>query len=126
GDNVMIGYYKQPELTAATIDQEGWLHTGDIGAFSDGRFLSITDRKKEMFKTSGGKYVAPQSVENRMRESRFIEQIAIVGPGRKFVAALIVPSFVHLREQLDTQGIAVEDQPARLIAMPEAIALIQA
>lgn len=126
GDNVMIGYYKQPELTAATIDQEGWLHTGDIGAFSDGRFLSITDRKKEMFKTSGGKYVAPQSVENRMRESRFIEQIAIVGPGRKFVAALIVPSFVHLREQLDAQGIAVEDHPARLIAMPEAIALIQA
>jgi len=126
GKNIMVGYYKQPELTAATIDQDGWLHTGDIGEITEGRFLSITDRKKEMFKTSGGKYVAPQSVENRMRESRFIEQIAIVGPRRKFVAAIIVPSFVHLCEQLKVQGVEFETEPARLIALPETIALIQA
>lgn len=126
GDNIMVGYYKQPELTATAIDQDGWLHTGDIGEITEGRFLSITDRKKEMFKTSGGKYVAPQSVENRMRESRFIEQIAVVGPSRKFVAAIIVPSFIHLREQLEAQGISCENEPAQLIAMPEAIALIQA
>src|SRR5690606_15352248 len=72
GPNVMMGYYKNPEQTAQTIDPEGWLHTGDIGVWQEGDFLKITDRKKEMFKTSGGKYVAPQIVENRMRESPFI------------------------------------------------------
>jgi long-chain acyl-CoA synthetase len=98
GPNVMQGYYKNPEQTAETIDAEGWLHTGDIGEFIDGRFLKITDRKKEIFKTSGGKYVAPQMVENVLKESNFIEQICVVGEGQKFPSALIVPSFDVLKE----------------------------
>jgi len=97
GPTVMVGYYKRPDLTAETII-DGWLHTGDIGAFEDGIFLRITDRKKELFKTSGGKYVAPMAIENKLKESRFIEQIIIVGPERKFVGALIVPSFSALKE----------------------------
>ncbi len=97
GPSVMKGYFKRPDLTAETVI-DGWLHTGDIGQFEDGRFLRITDRKKELFKTSGGKYVAPAAIENKMKESRFIEQIVVVGPERKFVGALIVPAFDHLIE----------------------------
>ncbi len=97
GPTVMVGYYKRPDLTAETIIN-GWLHTGDIGAFEDEIFLRITDRKKELFKTSGGKYVAPMAIENKLKESRFIEQLIIVGPERKFVGALIVPSFINLKE----------------------------
>jgi long-chain acyl-CoA synthetase len=97
GPTVMVGYYKRADLTAEAII-DGWLHTGDIGTFEDGIFLRITDRKKELFKTSGGKYVAPMAIENKLKESRFIEQIIIVGPERKFVGALIVPSFTNLQE----------------------------
>ncbi|MFI5152664.1 MAG: AMP-dependent synthetase/ligase [Chitinophagales bacterium] len=97
GPTVMLGYYKRPDLTAETII-DGWLHTGDIGVFEDEIFLRITDRKKELFKTSGGKYVAPAAIENKLKESRFIEQLIVVGSERKFVGALIVPSFVNLRE----------------------------
>lgn len=96
GPSVMMGYYKRPDLTAEVII-DGWLHTGDIGEWEDGKFLKITDRKKELFKTSGGKYVAPQPIENRMKESPFIEQIMVVGDNRKFVTALIVPSFSNLK-----------------------------
>ncbi|MDI9364475.1 MAG: long-chain fatty acid--CoA ligase [Flavobacterium sp.] len=96
GPSVMQGYFKRPDLTAETII-DGWLHTGDIGVWVDNKFLKITDRKKELFKTSGGKYVAPQPIENKFKESPFIEQIMIVGSERKFVAALIVPSFTHLK-----------------------------
>lgn len=97
GRTVMAGYYKRPDLTAeAVID--GWLHTGDIGVFEDGIFLRITDRKKELFKTSGGKYVAPAAIENKLKESRFIEQIMVVGAEQKFVGALIVPSFSNLKD----------------------------
>ncbi|MGZ5135946.1 MAG: AMP-dependent synthetase/ligase, partial [Flavitalea sp.] len=95
GPSVMMGYYKRPDLTAETII-DGWLHTGDIGIFEDGKYLKITDRKKELFKTSGGKYVAPQPIENKMKESPFIEQMMIVGAGEKFVGALIVPSILQL------------------------------
>ncbi len=126
GNNVMVGYYKNPGMTAEMIDADGWLHTGDIGMLVEERFLKITDRKKEMFKTSGGKYVAPQVIENKMRESRFVEQIAVIGPSRKFIAALIVPSFEHLRNQLTARGTACSSDNARLIEMPESIALIQA
>ncbi len=98
GPNVMMGYYNQPELTREAIDEEGWFHTGDIGKLEDGRFLKITDRKKEMFKTSGGKYITPQVIENKLRESRFIEQAMVVGENEKFPAAFIVPSFVFLKE----------------------------
>lgn len=101
----MEGYYKRPDLTAETII-DGWLHTGDIGTFEDGIFLRITDRKKELFKTSGGKYVAPAAIENKLKESRFIEQIIIVGPERKFVGALIVPSFTALSEWCKQNNIA--------------------
>jgi long-chain acyl-CoA synthetase len=97
GPSVMMGYYKRPDLTAETII-DGWLHTGDIGVFEEGKFLKITDRKKELFKTSGGKYVAPQPIENKMKESPFVEQMMIVGAEQKFVGALIVPSIPNLKE----------------------------
>jgi long-chain acyl-CoA synthetase len=97
GPSVMLGYYKKPELTAETII-DGWLHTGDIGVFEEGKYLKITDRKKELFKTSGGKYVAPQPIENKMKESPFVEQMMIIGAEQKFVGALIVPSLPNLKE----------------------------
>jgi long-chain acyl-CoA synthetase len=97
GPNIMMGYYKRPDLTAEVII-DGWFHTGDIGMMVNNRFLKITDRKKELFKTSGGKYVAPLPVENKLKESLFIEQAMIVGPERKFVGALIIPSFPALRD----------------------------
>ncbi len=98
GDNTMLGYYKQPELTNEVIDADGWLHTGDIGIIEDGKFLKITDRKKEIFKTSGGKYIAPQAIENKLKESRFIEQAIVVGENQKFPSAFIVPAFAYLKE----------------------------
>jgi len=97
GPSVMKGYFKRTDLTAETII-DGWLHTGDIGMFEDGKFLRITDRKKELFKTSGGKYVAPSAIENKLKESRYIEQVAVVGSEMKFVGALIVPAFAQLTE----------------------------
>ena len=92
GKNIMVGYYKNPEATAEVL-KDGWLHTGDIGEWIDGKFLKIIDRKKEMFKTSGGKYIVPQQIEAKLSESSFIEQIMVVGEGQKFPAALIVPNF---------------------------------
>ena len=97
GPSMMVGYYKRPDLTAEAII-DGWLHTGDIGVFEDNKFLRITDRKKELFKTSGGKYVAPSAIENKLKESRFVEQVIVVGAGQKFVGALIVPSFANLKD----------------------------
>jgi len=96
GPNVMPGYYKNPELTAEVL-HDGWFSTGDIGELDKDSFLKITDRKKEIFKTSGGKYVAPLPIENKMKENYFIEQMMIVGAGRKFAAALIVPSYANLK-----------------------------
>jgi long-chain acyl-CoA synthetase len=96
GPNIMQGYYKEPEMTAEVI-KDGWFHTGDIGIL-DGRYLKITDRKKEMFKTSGGKYIAPQVMENKFKESPLIEQLIVVGADRNYPAALIVPSFDGLKE----------------------------
>lgn len=97
GPNVMMGYYRRPDLTAEAI-QDGWLHTGDIGMMVDEKFLKITDRKKELLKTSGGKYIAPQPIENKMKESPFIEQIMVIGDGQKFAAAIVVPKFHFLQE----------------------------
>lgn len=97
GPNVMLGYYKRPDLTADVI-KDGWLHTGDIGVLADNKFLKITDRKKEIFKTSGGKFVAPQPIENKMVESPWIEQIMVVGADQKFAGALIVPAFHVVKE----------------------------
>lgn len=96
GPNVMMGYYKRPDLTKEAMT-DGWYQTGDIGLMDD-RFLKITDRKKELFKTSGGKYVAPLPIENKLKESMYVEQIMVVGSERKFVGALIVPSFQNLKE----------------------------
>ena len=96
GPNVMMGYYKRPDLTSEAM-ADGWYHTGDIGMLDD-RFLKITDRKKELFKTSGGKYVAPLPIENKLKESIYIEQVMVVGSEKKFVGALIVPSFPNLKD----------------------------
>ncbi len=98
GPNVMMGYYNRPDATAEVMDKDGWFHTGDIGELVENRYLKITDRKKEMFKTSGGKYIAPQVLENKFKESVIIEQIMVVGEGQKFPAALVVPSFEALKE----------------------------
>jgi len=104
GPSVMMGYYKHPEQTAEVLI-DGWLHTGDIGQMEDQKFLRITDRKKELFKTSGGKYVAPQAIENKLKESPFIEQIIVLGADQKFVGALIVPSILHLKEWMKQKNI---------------------
>ncbi|MBO9617597.1 MAG: long-chain fatty acid--CoA ligase [Niabella sp.] len=103
---VMQGYYLRPELTADVV-KDGWLSTGDIGEWVEGRYLKITDRKKELFKTSGGKYVAPQPIENKMKESKFIEQIMVVGNDRKFVSALIVPSFPAVKDWMTEQKLDI-------------------
>ena len=104
GPNVMIGYYNLPEKTKETFTDDGYFRTGDIGEFRND-FLYITDRKKEMFKTSGGKYIAPQVMENKYKESRFIEQIMVVGENKKLPAALIVPSFTFLKDYCLRKGI---------------------
>ncbi len=96
GPSVMKGYYKQPELTKDVIDREGYFHTGDIGQLINNKFLKITDRKKEIFKTSSGKYIAPQPIENLLKESIFIEQAMVVGESEKFASALISPNFDYL------------------------------
>ncbi len=98
GPNVMMGYYKRPDTTAEAITDGGWFHTGDIGTMVNNRFLKITDRKKALLKTSGGKYIAPQPIENKFKESPYIEQIMVVGEGQKFTAALIVPDFRRLEK----------------------------
>ncbi len=92
GDNIMVGYYKDPKATSEVI-VDGWLHTGDIGQWIDGKYLKIIDRKKEMFKTSGGKYIVPQQIESKLVESRFIEQAMVIGEGERFPAAFIVPNY---------------------------------
>ena len=106
GPNIMLGYYKRPDLTAEVIDREGWFHTGDIGVLENQDFLKITDRKKELFKTSGGKYIAPQPMENKFKESLFIEQIMVIGEAKNFAAALIVPAFAFLKSWCKEKEIA--------------------
>ncbi|HWV67051.1 long-chain fatty acid--CoA ligase [Chitinophaga sp.] len=121
GPNVTIGYYKRPDLTADAI-KDGWFHTGDIGVMIDNKFLKITDRKKELFKTSGGKFVAPQPIENKFKESPYIEQIMIVGEDRKFTAALIVPAFSNLRNWAQKRGITATSNE-ELIKNPDVLDL---
>lgn len=107
GDNVMMGYYNNPEATEATI-KDGWLYTGDVGKLEDNKFLKITDRVKELFKTSGGKYVAPQHIENTLKESKYIEQIIAIGNNRKFVSALIFPSQLNLKSWAEFKGYDID------------------
>jgi len=98
GANLMKGYYNNCEATQLAIDEDGWFHTGDIGEFNEAGFLKITGRLKEIFKTSGGKFVAPQPIENKMRESNFIEQIMVIGENEKYTAAIIQPQFEFIRK----------------------------
>ena len=104
GNNIMLGYYKNEEQTNEAIDKDGFFHTGDIGYLDDDGFLTITDRKKEMFKTSGGKYIAPQYIENKLKQSRFIEQAMVVGDGEKMPGAFIQINFTFVREWLKRHG----------------------
>ncbi|GAB3828376.1 AMP-dependent synthetase/ligase [Hymenobacter jeollabukensis] len=113
--SVMKGYYNKPELTAEAIDKDGWFHTGDIGEFVNGRFLKITDRKKEMFKTSGGKYVAPQVIEGKLKESPLIEQAMVVGDGQKFPAVLLVPAFDELKSWCKRNNVPVNGSNEELV-----------
>lgn len=120
GPNVMAGYYKRPDLTSEVIDNEGWFHTGDIGVLFENKYLKITDRKKEMFKTSGGKYIAPQPLENKFKESPFIEQIMVIGDGQKHASALIVPAFAYLREWCVKKNI-IYTTNAQMVENPQVI-----
>ncbi len=124
GPNVMKGYYKDPEKTAQVFDEEGWFHTGDIGELDEDGFLKITDRKKEMFKLSTGKYVAPQVVENIFKESPFIDQLFVVGEKEKFVAAIISPDFEYLIAWAVKNGIIFRDTQ-ELIKHPKVIERFQ-
>ena len=128
GPNVMLGYYNKPEATAETLemDAEGrvWMHTGDIGQIDADGFLFITDRKKDLIKTSGGKYIAPQPIENALKRSRFVNQVVVIGEQRKFPAALIVPQMDALRSYAALKGIAYTD-PAELLRHPKIINLIE-
>ncbi|WGK64606.1 AMP-dependent synthetase/ligase [Croceiramulus getboli] len=124
GPQVMIGYYKDQEKTDEVLIN-GYFHTGDIGEIDPDGFLRITDRKKEMFKTSGGKYVAPQLIENMMKQSRFIEQIMVVGDGEKMPAAIIQPNFEFAREWAEKKGLKLGASNEELIANPKLIERIQ-
>lgn len=118
GHNVMLGYYKDIELTKSVIDNEGWFHTGDIGCLKDDKFLSVTDRKKEIFKLSTGKYVAPQVIENIFKGSVFIDQIIVVGEHEKYTSALISPNFQYLEQWRQSENITCGDN-SELIQLPE-------
>ena len=104
GPNIMMGYYKRADATAEVIDKDGWFHTGDIGIMEEGKYLKITDRKKEIFKTSGGKYIAPQMIENKIKECGLVEQVMVIGENQKFASCLIVPSFIKLKAKYEKEG----------------------
>ena len=124
GPNVMMGYYKDEKLTSEVMTDD-YFHTGDIGEFDADGFLKITDRKKEMFKTSGGKYIAPQLIENTMKQSRFIEQIMVIGDGQKMPAAFIQPSFDFIKEWANIHKIAIGTSNEDIIANSKVIERIQ-
>ena len=124
GPNVMMGYYKD-EVKTAEVLENGYFHTGDIGEIDSEGFLKITDRKKEMFKTSGGKYIAPQIIENTMKQSRFIEQIMVIGDGQKMPAAFIQPNFDFVKEWATIHNIDIGTTNESLISNPKVIERIQ-
>ena len=123
GKTITKGYYKKSEATAAAIDAEGWFHTGDAGYFKDGQ-LYLTERLKDLFKTSNGKYIAPQALETKLVVDRYIDQIAIVADQRKFVSALIVPVYGFVEEYAKQKGIAYQSR-ADLLEKPEIISLFK-
>jgi long-chain acyl-CoA synthetase len=123
GPSLMMGYYKDPAATREVIDAEGWFHTGDIGQFIDNKFLKITDRKKEIFKSSSGKYISPMAIENRLKESKYVEQCMVIGEGQKFASALIIPSLANFKEYCASHHIAIREDE-KLIDHPELKKLI--
>lgn len=120
GPNIMKGYYNNEEATRQVIDEDGWFHTGDIGELVDGKFLKITDRKKEIFKMSNGKYIAPQVIENKLKNSNFVEQVMIIGENEKFASALISPDFNYLHFYASKHKLHFRDN-AELIKDPNVI-----
>ncbi|HEX9981013.1 MAG TPA: long-chain fatty acid--CoA ligase [Flavobacterium sp.] len=124
GPNVMMGYYNDPEKTAEAI-VDGYFHTGDIGEIDSEGFLRITDRKKEMFKTSGGKYIAPQLIENAMKQSRFIEQIMVIGDGEKMPGAFIQPNFEFVKNWAKLHNVELGTTNNEIISNPKVTARIQ-
>ena len=124
GPNLMIGYYKEPKLTEEVIDSDGWFHTGDIGTFINDKYLKITDRKKEIFKISSGKYIAPQVIENKLKESTFIDQVMVIGENQKFASALITPDFQFLHKWASDENISFRDD-VELISNPLVFARYQ-
>lgn len=123
GPHIMKGYYKDPDLTKEIIDEDGFLHTGDIGKLIDGKYLQITDRKKEIFKLSLGKYVAPQVIETRLKESSYIENCMVIGENQKFVSAIIVPDISRIHFWAAKHKITYKDN-AELINNPKVLAKI--
>lgn len=119
GHCVMLGYYKDEAQTRSVFDEQGWFHTGDVGHLEDGKFLRITDRKKEIFKLSNGKFVAPQLIENRLKESAFIDQVMVVGESQKFASALLVPDFKYVKEWRANQKLPNGKNNQELILQPE-------
>ena len=124
GPQVMLGYFKDPDKTAEVL-KNGYFHTGDIGEIDEEGFLKITDRKKEMFKTSGGKYVAPQLLENALKQSFFIEQIMVIGEGEKMPAAIIQPNFEFIKDWGKQKGYDIPTDPKEMIKDPRVIERIQ-
>ena len=124
GPNVMLGYYNKPEDTERAFTEDGWFRTGDIGTIDNDGFLRITDRKKELFKTSGGKYIAPSPIEQRIKASRFISQVVLIGNERKFPAALIVPNFEQLENYAHKKSLDIKT-PAEFCVHPRIINLIE-
>ena len=124
GPNVMRGYYNKPEATRAVFTEDGWFKTGDIGTIDRDGFLRITDRKKELFKTSGGKYIAPQVIEQLIKGSRFVNQVVLVGNDRKFPAALIVPDWERIESYVRLKGMRGESH-AELCRNPRIIDLFE-
>jgi long-chain acyl-CoA synthetase len=124
GPNVMRGYYNKPEETSKVFTEDGWFKTGDIGTVDKDGFLRITDRKKELFKTSGGKYIAPQPIEQMIKGSRFVNQVVLIGNGRKFPAALIVPDWEQIRAYAQLKGIDART-PAEFCEHPRIINLFE-
>lgn len=124
GNNLMMGYYKDEALTRSVIDEDGWFHTGDVGQWTDGVFLTVTDRVKEIFKLSNGKFVAPQPIENKLKESPFIDQAMVIGEHQKFASALILPDIKYLKEWCEAQHIQNVADTAALVALPQVKQLI--